>query len=188
MRHDRCDDASRFFCKSFVGSLNDLFVRNRIRDSLSHLYVIKGGPSGVHPKAGHSRSGERRHPEARRFSNLDELIAFQITNWNEVRTNRTGLISSLERLDKEVALNLEISNAVLEIFQTGRDDLDLARDALSKCEASPEATAALERTLFLLVEDLQPNFVLVALDQLARQVTPPSLDLKTWQKKSPRRL
>ena len=97
------------------------------------------------------------------------LIAFQITNWNEAKSNKVGLISSLERLDKEVAVNLEISSNILEIFEQDRGDLRFARDALSKCEASPEATAALERTLFDLVDDFHPDFVVVVLDQLARQ-------------------
>ena len=97
------------------------------------------------------------------------LIAFQITNWNETKSNKVGLISSLERLDKEVAINFEISNNILEIFEQGRVDLRFARDALSKCEASLEATTALERTLFYLVGDFHPNFSMVVLDQLARQ-------------------
>ena len=97
------------------------------------------------------------------------LIAFQITHWNEENSNKAGLVHSLERLEKEVALNIENSNSILQIIERGRDDLELARDALSKCEASPKTTAALERSLFHLVEDFQPNFVVVVLDQLARQ-------------------
>ena len=97
------------------------------------------------------------------------LIAFQITEWNETKSAKVGLVNSLERLNNEVSLNLEISNEILKYFDDGRDDLELSRKALSNCDVSPEATAALERTFFHLTDDFQPNFVFVVLDQLARQ-------------------
>jgi hypothetical protein len=43
------------------------------------------------------------------------------------------------------------------------------REALNACAFSPESQAALERLLFDLVDDTQPNFVTVVQDQLARQ-------------------
>ena len=54
-------------------------------------------------------------------------------------------------------------------FDESREDLDHGRDALNTCAYSPDAQAALERLLFDLVNDVQPNFATVALDQLARQ-------------------
>ncbi|MEM7278105.1 MAG: hypothetical protein AAF385_08270 [Pseudomonadota bacterium] len=98
------------------------------------------------------------------------FIGIQVANWNEARTNKAGLQASLERLDKEVLLNIEMIDSVLVLFDEGRPDLDQGRAALNDCAYSPEGQAALERLLFYLVEDVQPNFVSVALDQLASQV------------------
>lgn len=97
------------------------------------------------------------------------LIAFQITTWKEDYANRTGLQKALERLDKEVSLNIEISDLILQDFAKGTEDLNFSRDALSRCESSSEATAALERTIYSFVEDYHPNFVVVVLEQLSAQ-------------------
>lgn len=53
------------------------------------------------------------------------LIAFPITEWNEANASAAGLISSLERLDRELVLNLDIGNAILEKFDRGRGILSL---------------------------------------------------------------
>jgi len=97
------------------------------------------------------------------------LIAFQISNWNETRSNTVGLMGSLERLDKEVSHNIDLLEKVLTYYEDGQSDMSLGREALNACEVSPEAQAALERVFFDLIEDVQPNFVTVALDQLAGQ-------------------
>ena len=47
--------------------------------------------------------------------------------------------------------------------------MTLGREALNACDASPEGQAALERIFFDLIEDVQPNFATVALDQIADQ-------------------
>lgn len=97
------------------------------------------------------------------------FIGIQVANWNDVRNNKAGLIASLERLDKEVSLNIDMIEAVLVGIEDGRDDLNLGRDALNACASSPEAEAALERLLFDLVDDVQPNFATFALDHLATE-------------------
>ncbi len=98
------------------------------------------------------------------------VIGIEVANWNDVRNNKADLAASLERLDKEVSQNIEMIEAVLGIFEEGREDLEQGLKALNDCAFSPDAEAALERLLFDLVEDVQPNFTTVALDQLARQV------------------
>ena len=97
-------------------------------------------------------------------------IGIEVANWNDVRNNKNGLVASLERLDKEVSQNIDIIEKVLIVFEESREDLDLSLDALTDCAFSPDAEAALERSLWDLTSDVQPNFTTVALDELARQV------------------
>jgi hypothetical protein len=97
------------------------------------------------------------------------VIGIEVANWNDVRNNKAELATSLELLDKEVSQNIDIIQEVLIIFDEGREDLNRGRDALNACAFSPDAQAALERLLFDFVEDVQPNFTTVALDQLASQ-------------------
>ena len=98
------------------------------------------------------------------------VIGIEVANWNDVRNNKAGLVASLERLDKEVSQNIDIIEKVLITFEEGREDLDLGRDALNDCAFSPDAEAALERSLWDLTHDVLPNFTTVALDELAGQV------------------
>jgi len=97
------------------------------------------------------------------------VIGIEVTNWNDTRNNKAGLVASLERLDKEVSRNIDLIDKVLGLFEESREDMNQGREALNDCAFSPDAQAALERLLFDLVEDVQPNFTTVALDQLARQ-------------------
>jgi len=97
------------------------------------------------------------------------VIGIEVANWNDVRNNKAGLAASLERLDKEVSQNIDMIEEVLNTFDESREDMDQGRDALNDCAFSPDAEAALERLLFELTKDVQPNFTTVALDQLARQ-------------------
>jgi len=97
------------------------------------------------------------------------VIGIEVANWNEVQNNKAGLAASLGRLDKEVSQNIDIIQEVLILFDGSREDLNRGRDALNDCAFSPDAQAALERLLFDLVEDVQPNFANFALDQLASQ-------------------
>jgi len=97
------------------------------------------------------------------------LIAFQITNWNEAKTNKVGVVASLERLDKEVAQNIDHIDHILVLFEKNHEDMNLGRDAINSCTYSPEAQAALERMFFHFTDDILPNFVTVALDKLADQ-------------------
>jgi len=96
------------------------------------------------------------------------FIGIQVANWNDIQKDKAGLAASLERLDKEVSQNIDMIEKVLINFEEGREDLNQGRDALNDCTFSADTEAALERTLWDLVEDVQPNFVNVALDQLAR--------------------
>lgn len=95
------------------------------------------------------------------------FIGIQVANWNEVRNNKAGLVASLGRLDKEVSRNIDMIDNVLRHFNESREDFSQGREALNACAYSPDAEASLERLLFDLVEDIQPNFSSVALDQLA---------------------
>ncbi len=97
-------------------------------------------------------------------------IGIEVANWNDVRNNKIGLVASLERLDKEVSQNIDIIEKIIVIFEEGREDLELSSDALNNCAFSPDAEAALERSLWDLTSDVQPNFITVALDELAGQV------------------
>lgn len=97
------------------------------------------------------------------------VIGIEVANWNDVRNNKAGLDATLVRLDKEVSQNIDMIDKVLDSFEDSRADLDRGRGALSECAFSPEGQAALERLLFDLTDDVQPNFITVALDQLARQ-------------------
>ena len=97
------------------------------------------------------------------------FIGIQVANWNDNRNTKAALAASLERLDKEVSLNMELIDDVLIYYENGRSDLDMARKTLNICAVSPEAQVALEALLFDLVSDVQPNFVTVALDQLANE-------------------
>jgi len=97
------------------------------------------------------------------------VIGIEVANWNDVQNNKAGLATSLERLDKEISQNINIIEEVLVGFEDGRDDLNQGREALNNCAFSPDGEAALERLLFDFVEDVQPNFATVALDQLASQ-------------------
>ena len=97
------------------------------------------------------------------------LIAFQISNWNDLQSSKAELRTSLTRLDKEITHNVGLIDHVLLYYKDGQADMTLGREALNACEYSPEAQAALEGIFFDLVEDVQPNFVTVALDQIAGQ-------------------
>ena len=97
------------------------------------------------------------------------VIGIEVANWNDVQNNKVGLTTSLERLDKEIAQNISIIEDVLVVFEDGRDDLNKGREALNDCAFSSDGEAALERLLFDFVEDVQPNFASVALDQLSSQ-------------------
>jgi hypothetical protein len=98
------------------------------------------------------------------------VIGIEVANWNDVRNNKAGLVASLQRLDKEVSQNIDIIEKVLINFEEGREDLELSSDALNNCAFSPDAEAALERSLWDLTHDVQPNFTTIALDELAGQV------------------
>ena len=100
---------------------------------------------------------------------LGVFVGIQVANWNDVQQDKAGVAASLERLQKEVTQNIGMIEEVLMFFEESRADLDQGRGALNDCTFSPEAEAALERLLFHLVEDVQPNFTTVALDRLARQ-------------------
>jgi hypothetical protein len=97
------------------------------------------------------------------------FIGIQVANWNDVQKDKAGVAASLERLNIEVTRNIGMIDEVLISFEESRADLDQGRDALNDCAFSPEGEAALERSFFDFVEDVQPNFVTVALDRLARQ-------------------
>ena len=97
------------------------------------------------------------------------FIGLQVANWNDTQSTKAELRASLERLDKEITHNMELIDVVLDYYKKGKADMTLGREALNACDASPEGQAALERIFFDLIEDVQPNFATVALDQIADQ-------------------
>ena len=97
------------------------------------------------------------------------FIGIQVANWNDTQSTKAELRASLERLDKEITHNMGLIDNVLGYYQSGQADMTLGREALNTCDYSPEGQAALEHIFFDMVEDVQPNFVTVALDQIADQ-------------------
>ena len=55
------------------------------------------------------------------------LIAFQITNWNEAKSNKAGLVGSLERLNKEVSQNIDVIEHCLLYTSPSPRDATLSR-------------------------------------------------------------
>lgn len=97
------------------------------------------------------------------------FIGLQVATWNDTQSTKSELRASLERLDKEVTHNMGLIDHVLDYYQSGQADMTLGRETLNACDYSPEGQAALERVFFSLVEDVQPNFVTFAHDQIADQ-------------------
>ena len=97
------------------------------------------------------------------------FIGLQVANWNDRQSSKAELRASLERLDKEVSQNISLIEWVLNQYDDTREVLTLGREALNACDYSPEGQAALEQTFYDLTEDVQPNFVTFALDQVAGQ-------------------
>lgn len=97
------------------------------------------------------------------------FIGLQVANWNAAQSNKAELRASLERLDKEVSQNMGIIEKVLTHYEKTSERLTLGRETLDACEYSAEGQAALERSFYDFTQDVQPNFVTIALDQLASQ-------------------
>lgn len=97
------------------------------------------------------------------------FIGLQVANWNDKQSSKAELRVSLESLDKEVSQNMGVIEKVLTHFEESSQDLTQGREALDACDYSPEGQAALERSLYDFTQDVQPNFVTIALDQLASQ-------------------
>ena len=97
------------------------------------------------------------------------FVGIQVANWNEAQANKAGLERSLQRLDKEIGLNIEIIDNILKHYNDSQELRTTSRTALNNCDATPENQQALEQSLFLYTEDVLPNFVTVVLEQLNRQ-------------------
>ena len=97
------------------------------------------------------------------------FMGIQVSSWNDTQSSRAELRTSLERLDKEVSQNIGLIDAVLTLYEEESGDMKLGREALNACEYSPEGQAALERLFHDLTQDVQPNFITVALAQIAGQ-------------------
>ncbi|MEM7762755.1 MAG: hypothetical protein AAF290_01635 [Pseudomonadota bacterium] len=95
------------------------------------------------------------------------FIGIQVANWNDLKGNQSELRASLDRLDKETTINIELVDEVLTYYVEGRADMNLGRETLDRCSMSAEGQAALERLLFDFVQDVQPNFATHALDQVS---------------------
>jgi hypothetical protein len=97
------------------------------------------------------------------------FIGIQVANWNETQNNKAGLVTTLERLDREVSKNLAITDKILDHYENNHENMGQGREALNSCTYSLEGQQALELLLFDFVEDVHPNFVTVVADQLAAQ-------------------
>lgn len=97
------------------------------------------------------------------------FMGIQVSNWNDTQSSKAELRTSLERLDKEVSQNIGLIETVLALYEEGSGDMKLGREAINVCEYSPEGQAALESLFLDLTQDVQPNFITVALAQIAGQ-------------------
>ena len=95
------------------------------------------------------------------------FIGIQLGNLNDARSNAEGLRSTLERLQAEVAHNVQIADDLLSFIESGQADRELAKFAVSNCEESEEAVSALNRSFFNLTDDYQPDFMFVTLNRLS---------------------
>ena len=98
---------------------------------------------------------------------LGVFLGIQLGNWNEARANRAGLTRALERLEAEAAQNIQIADDILQLTEEAQADRELTKKAVSNCEETPEAVAALGRALLDFTDDIQPHFVFVTLEQVS---------------------
>ena len=97
------------------------------------------------------------------------FIGIQVANWNDTQNNKAGLVTTLERLDREVSKNITVIDKILNDFEKSKNNMSQGREALNSCTFTLEGQQALEGLFFNFVEDIQPNFVTVVADQLAAQ-------------------
>ena len=94
------------------------------------------------------------------------LIAFQITNWNERRSNRVLERTYLERLSTDLASTNERNAGQLERNSGIMNDLDVTLKSLKNCELILEDKTAFVSGLYLLGRYNLPEFVAGTFEEL----------------------
>jgi len=87
------------------------------------------------------------------------LIAFQITNWNEARSNREEERIYLERMSADLVSTSERNAGQLERNSRMMNDLDVTLKSLKDCELTSEDEVAFVSGLYLLGRYTLPAFV-----------------------------
>ena len=94
------------------------------------------------------------------------LIAFQITNWNEARSDRAEERKYLERLSSDLSRTNERIVDQLERYSEMMSDLDTTLKTLKDCKLTQETEAAFVSGLYLLGRYNIPEFVLGTFEEL----------------------
>ena len=97
------------------------------------------------------------------------LIAFQITNYNEKRTNKHATISALERLNAEIAANMNAADGVIARIDESADIRAAAIAALEACDPSDAARNSVTDAIGAMTGDILPAFLNNITQELARQ-------------------
>ncbi|MEM9014827.1 MAG: hypothetical protein AAGB02_06935 [Pseudomonadota bacterium] len=96
------------------------------------------------------------------------LLALQVSNWSEARSNKKGAMNTLVRLKNEVSFNIINLDDRIASIETSRAERDRAMLALALCDDSPEAISAVTKTINEMSGDILPSFVDNSLRELAR--------------------
>ena len=94
------------------------------------------------------------------------LLAFQITNWNEARSDRAEERKYLERLSSDLSRTNERIVDQLERYSEMMSDLDTTLKTLKDCKLTQETEAAFVSGLYLLGRYNLPEFVLGTFEEL----------------------
>ena len=97
------------------------------------------------------------------------LIAFQITNWNEAQTNKHATISALERLNSEIAANMDAAGSVISRIEEGADIRAAGIAVLESCDPSEAAHTSVIDAITSTTGDILPAFLNNITQELARQ-------------------
>ncbi|MBI1236806.1 MAG: hypothetical protein GC188_09010 [Alphaproteobacteria bacterium] len=97
------------------------------------------------------------------------LIALQVNNWNEARSNTHGAISTLNRLHSEVEANIAAIDTELEELDQVAETRDASLQAIEACDSSAEAADQVAQTVWAMTGDILPAFVDQAADGLSRR-------------------
>jgi len=103
------------------------------------------------------------------------FVALQFDNWNSHNRNQAALTEMLQRVSSELDLNDEVIANMRERVERGRENRNLAQQAIKTCDDSLEARNAINQSLADLTGDFSPSLSNETLPQLNRR--DPYLDL-----------